>query len=555
MLLYLLYIILMPSYHGDARESQFRAKYPFIDRPARIEPTKIVREKRALVLLVDFPDKPHTHNAEEFQTILFDRIPGSMWHYYNEVSYSKFSLDGYVYGWLRVPHYYSYYCNGDDSTGTDDDYGFDFDNFPHNVLGLVRDAVQTADYYINFQEFDTDGDSFVDALFIVHSGPGAEATQNASHIWSHKCSFSDVHEIYPSSPEYIPVDGVKVNVYSMEPEELDENHTMITTGVFCHEFGHVLGLPDLYDTDYSSLGIDMFCMMSGGSWLGSPPGSCPAHFCAWCKYALGWVEPVALERDKVKKIEDASIPAVENEDVIYRFLENPGGVSDWMIGSGEGEYFLVENRERTGYDSYLPGGGLLILHIDEQKRTNDDDSHPLVGVMQADGDLSPVFSLLNGASSDDLWKDDTTGFSNISYPSSYFYDGRPSGVEVSNISPSGDVMRADLELLPVFLDRLYTFPNPFVKEEAGDGVFFSYLPCLDEETENMFPDFYVRIFDIRGRAIRRLSAKEDGDTYLRRIYWDGRNDRGDEIASGLYYYLMEIPERGEKNRGKLTLVH
>jgi bacillopeptidase F (M6 metalloprotease family) len=94
----------MPSYYRDATESHFRAKYPFIDKPQRTEPSKRIGERKALVLLINFPDKPYTHNATKFQSMLFDRVPGSMWHYYNEVSYSKFQLDGYVYGWLRAPY-------------------------------------------------------------------------------------------------------------------------------------------------------------------------------------------------------------------------------------------------------------------------------------------------------------------------------------------------------------------------------------------------------------------------------------------------------------------
>ncbi len=175
--------------------------------------------------------------------------------------------------------------------------------------------------------------------------------------------------------------------------------------------------------------------------------------------------------------------------------------------------------------------------------------------MQADGDLSPVFGFFGGATEDDLWKDNTMGFSNTSRPSSYFYDGRPSGVRVANISKEGEMMTADLELLPVFLDRVYTYPNPFIKNKMEDGVFFSYIPCSDERAGNIFPDFFVNLFDIKGKPIRRLSATDNGDAYLRRIYWDAKNEKGDEVASGLYYYIMEIPERGEKNKGKLTFIH
>ncbi|MCK4352441.1 M6 family metalloprotease domain-containing protein [candidate division WOR-3 bacterium] len=547
-------IILMPPFSKRTQKLPFRAKHPAIDRPERIR-APVPDSLKAIVLLIDFPDKPHTHSQSEFQSSLFDHISGTMWDYYQKVSYSKFSLDGTVVLWVRAPNEYSYYCNTDDSTGTDDDHGFDLANFPHNVLGLVRDAVIKSDsqYNIDFSDFDMNGDSYVDALFVVHSGPGAEATGSADDIWSHKCSFSDVNEYYQNTPEFIDVDGVKVDVYSMEPEEFPD-HTLITIGVFCHEFGHVLGLPDLYDIDYSSYGVGDFCIMASGSWLGDPPASSPAHFCAWCKYALGWVDPVALEKGGIKEIKNAQIQEVENSPTVYRLLKNPDGPDDWLLGSGTGEYFLIENRQCVGYDSYLSGSGLLILHVDESKQTNEDDDHPLVGVMQADGDISP--SLGNRGEAGDLWKDNTVGFSNQSVPASYFYDGRPSGASVTNISLSSATMTADLKLFPVFLDVVYSCPNPFVKRFSQDYATFKYIPSFIEGTQNLFPDFEVRIFNLRGKLIKSLSTScNDGNVYRREIYWDGKNDKGDEIASGLYYYLIEIPERGEKNKGKLTFIH
>ncbi len=515
----------------------------YIDRPEKII-TPIKGSRKALVLLVDFSDKPHSYSSSEFTQLLFNDGTGSMKDYYNKVSYGEFSLDGVAAEWVRAPHPYSYYCNKENSP-----HGFG--DYPGNVFGLVEDAVKLADANVDFSQFDLDGDGYVEALFVVHSGAGAEESGDSNVIWSHKSSFGDAHEVIPAIPEFVEVDGVKVNVYSMEPESL--KNAMITIGVFCHEFGHVLGLPDLYDIDYSSVGVGNFCIMASGSWLGNPTGSSPAHFCAWCKYAVGWIEPIALERNGTMEIKNAQIQAVANSPTVYRLLENPSGTSDWLQGSGTGEYFLVENRQQIGYDSYIPGGGLLILHIDESEQTNKNDNNPLVGIMQADGNTNP--SLDDRGSADDLWKDDSMGFSTWSIPASYFYNGTPSGISVSKISSSNTTMTANLKLSPILLNEVYTCPNPFIKKSSQDCVTFKYTASSAEETDTLFPNFSVKIFNLSGRLIKSLTGANDGNLYKRELYWNGKNNIGSEIASGLYYYLMEIPERNERMKGKLTFIH
>lgn len=536
-------LYLMPPL-GDIKNITYPAKPYYIDRPEKIT-APVVGTRKAIVILVDFSDNPHSYNKDSFSQLLFGTGTGTMKDYYKEVSYSNFSLDGIVTEWVLAPHPYSYYCNN-----TTSPYGFG--DYPGNVFGLVEDAVTLANSNIDFSQFDMDGDTYVDAIFIVHAGHGAEETGDSNTIWSHKSSFSDAHGAQSSIPEFIQVDGVKVNVYSMEPEALKNG--MITIGVFCHEFGHVLGLPDLYDVDYSSNGIGDFCLMAGGSWLGDPTGSSPAHPTSWCKYVLDWISPTPIEREGNREQKNAQFPAVEFSPTAYRLLPNRDSTFDWSQGDGEGEYFLVENRQQTGYDSYLPGSGLLILHIDESKQTNETDKAPLVGIMQADGDISPSLKNNRGTSGD-LWKSDSIGFSNNSIPASYFYDGTLSGVSVSNISPTSAIMSADIALSPVLLAKIYNAPNPFIKTSSQEYMVFKYTPSPGDGVDTLFPDFNVTIFNLRGKKINSLSASQNGSTYNREIHWDGKNSAGDEIASGLYYYSLEIPGRQEKQKGKFTFIH
>jgi immune inhibitor A len=526
-----------------------------IDRPEPVTPP-ILGHKNMLVILIDFPDTPHEHPRDDFQSLLFSGEEGTMSHYYQEVSYGKFSISGYVADWVRVPNKYIYYCNQDSTPNTADDYGFG--DYPNNVFGLIKDAIPLVDPMVDFSIYDENKDGYVDVLTVIHAGTGAEFIADDSlrpfYIWSHKCSFSDAHEQDPNIPPYLETaDQVKINVYTMQPEEFPDNR-IITFGVFAHEYGHILGLPDLYDTDYSSYGVGDFCLMGSGSHLGSPFGSKPSHFLAWCKYFLGWIEPIALERDGVREMKKASIPQVETNSTVYRILSNPGGTKDWAYSSpGQGEYFLIENRQQVGYDEHLPGSGLLILHIDESKTTNAQDNHPLVGVMQADGNSSP--SLSNKGEASDLWKEDSFGFCPFSKPSSRFYNGKPTGATVNNISPSGETMTADLKIGVVFLGEVKNYPNPFIKRSEGDYTTFVYFPLNGEEAKGKYPDFWIKIFTLNGDLVRVLQASKDGNIYKREIYWDGKNSQGNEVASGLYYYTIEIPDKKEKDKGKFTFIH
>ena len=130
----------------------------------------------------------------------------------------------------------------------------------------------------------------------------------------------------------------------------------MTIGVYCHELCHGFGLPDLYDIDGSSKGIGRWGLMSGGSWNGSL-GNSPAHPCAWSRVELGVSTPVNVTTNQ----SDVTVTPVETGGTIYRL---------WDAGAVGDEYFLVENRQKTGYDSYLPGSGLMIWHCDDGVTTN-----------------------------------------------------------------------------------------------------------------------------------------------------------------------------------------
>ena len=271
-----------PNPYTDKDRPIRKPEFPALMNAPRIAVEQPIGEKKALVLLIDFNDNQYIYGSNEFDSLIYGENEYSLRDYYTEVSYGKFTIsqDSDISQWLRAPNDYSYYIG--------DSFGIYPGTYPHNVQGIVIAACSLADPYIDFSEYDGDADGIVDAIFIVHAGPGAEETGNVNHVWSHQWQLSNTGSGCPGP--YQTNDGVDIDQYSMEPERFETVTGRITVGVFAHEFGHVLGLPDLYDRDGSTYGIGWFGLMAAGSWGDGNgqglPGQYPTHFCAWSKYQL-----------------------------------------------------------------------------------------------------------------------------------------------------------------------------------------------------------------------------------------------------------------------------
>jgi len=329
-----------------------------------IEAVRPVKLMNLPVLLVGFPDMAGEYSRSEFIELLFGNRPavatgpGSLRDYYLEVSYGALALSGGTAGvqdWFTASHNHDYYGSGTSPEG------------PVRAAKLVREAVLVADASVDFSDYDCDGDGHVDSIVVIHAGPGAENTGNPKHIWSHSWSLQQ------AGLQPVVADGVIIDSYTIQPERIVlpakgvQLEFMSTVGVVAHELGHVLGLPDLYDTDYVSAGVGDWCLMGSGDWNGIRlPGDCPAHLSAWCKWLLGWTNPILHRGFEAGRMFRAAAGA---QDVV-QMLPNPDGPADWPTGWAWGEYFLVENRFQTGFDAALPGSGLAIWHIDEHREGN-----------------------------------------------------------------------------------------------------------------------------------------------------------------------------------------
>ncbi len=373
-----------------------------------------------IFVLADFDDMPYTAGSvaatkEDLDSVMFSRDiyePGSMTDYYFEVSYGQALLIGEITDWYRMPQNSTYYADGQRGFGS----------YPRNAQRLAEDAVTAADADVDFSNYDNDGDGMVDGLFVVHAGPGYENSGNLNHIHSH--AWSTGYQVDTD-------DGVYIWRYSMEPEE-DGGVDIVHIGVFCHEFGHVLGLPDLYDYDYDSDGTGGWSIMSGGVWAGG--GRRPVHFDAWCKKELGFINP----QTPTTNLNGEQIDAVEYSPDVYRLYSQ---------GDPFLQYFLVENRQRMSFDQLMPGSGLLIYHVDETRDNNDNQDRYLVAVEQADGRFDLEHN--NGSDAGDPWPGayNNNTFDAWSTPNSDFYDYGASEIAVINISDDDSSMTADLHIM------------------------------------------------------------------------------------------------------------
>jgi immune inhibitor A len=400
-----------------------RAAIRILNRPPRTRPDTLVApganlgpvtgSRRALVLLVDFSDAAGTEPQAHFDDLLFSlgSYPtGSMRDFYQEASYGQLDViglvsgDGTTPGWYRAPQPKSYYTNGN--------YGFG--GYPQNAQRLVEDVLDLADASVNFADYDNDGDGVVDALVVICAGGGAEQTGNVNDIWSHKW------DITPQSR-----DGVIISRYFMAPEDG-------RCGVMAHELGHLLmGLPDLYDVDYSSAGTGAWDLMAAGSWNGG--GDRPAHPTAWCKVKSGWVNPA----DIFNASQSVTIPPYETTAQVYRL---PVGTI------GGSEYFLLSNRQQGGFDDQLPGSGLVIEHCDDTRGNNTDETHYLVDVEQCDGQRDLNMNANRGDSTDPFPSAGNAEFTATSTPNSLAYDGTDTQISVTAITPSGADITADISV-------------------------------------------------------------------------------------------------------------
>ena len=361
--------------------------------------------EKVIVLLAKTSDvePDDSHTLDYFENLLFGNEIGSMAHYFTENSLGQTNVEGRVVGWLQLSKNLT-------------DYDEDFkDGEEYGVREGVEEALDLADDLVDYSLYDQDNDGYIDNLMVIFVGESDAGNGDGDNDGLNK----DNNAIWPLKwklrTEFPTNDGVSAFNFFVCAEECP-------LGTFAHEFGHNLGLPDLYDTDYSSNGVGYWSIMSSGNHLDSP-----SHFDAWSKYKLGWIEPTVIQPD-VMQMELTLQPVETSGDVV-------------KIPISETEYWLLEYRSNMAgdYDGSLPGSGVLIWHIDERPGLGtSNESHPLVKLIQADGndDLANAY---NRGDAGDYFLSNSL-FNNRSNPAALSWSGDDLGlsVSISNIDENSD---------------------------------------------------------------------------------------------------------------------
>jgi len=283
--------------------------------------------RKLLTILMQYPDKPFIMTQEDFDN-MFNQIKyteyganGSVKDFFLEASYSKLEVQTTVVGPFTAKNNHAYYG--------------DF----WEARELARESVLAAHAAgINFADFAVGGE--VPSFYMIFAGHGEEAGGGSNCIWSHAWSIDPIY-----------LDGVRIASYACSPELRGGSGRNIThIGVICHEFGHSLGAPDYYDTDYgtggSYAGTGNWDLMASGSW--NDGGRTPAPPNPHTKVALyGWATAIELN-----SAQNVTVPSARFYDNAYFRINT----------QTPNEYYILENKIRGSYDDYIPGVNMLIYH-------------------------------------------------------------------------------------------------------------------------------------------------------------------------------------------------
>ena len=306
---------------------------------AQSQPTSITTGRRRIpVVLVNFTDiKFRIHDPQTAFSNMLNQEgyslyggTGSVRDFYYENSHGIYEPVFDVFGPVTVSHESEYYAG---------ESGFD------NAREALKEACDLLNSQIDFSQYDADENGRVDMILMYYAGYSQAESHRPGEIWPHQSTIS-------SRTRY---DGKYLDRYFCTAElRGGAGTTMCGIGVTSHEFGHSLGLPDFYDTDYDENGraggLYEYSIMCSGSYNNN--GCTPPYFNSEERRLLGWMD----EQTEISAPGSLSLVSVQN-DVAYK-----------TPTTMDGEYFVYECRTQTGWDRYLPSGGMLVYHVDKAAR-------------------------------------------------------------------------------------------------------------------------------------------------------------------------------------------
>ncbi len=385
-------------------------------------------ESQYLVILVNFTDSVFYHTAEDFDSWLNEPGysvsggTGSVKDYYRDNSMGMFVPNYHVVGPYTLSQPSAYYGQNDDS---------DEDTNPREMVSEACALAKADNPDLDFSQFDNDGDGYMDNCYIIYAGYSEASTANDDDIWPHTWTMGDYA---------FDIDGITIYSYSCSAELVGTPTTYATPtmdgiGTFTHEFGHILGLKDMYDTDSytDGNGVDPgdYSLFASGSY--NNDSRTPPYLMAFERHQLGWIVE-GEDLLELKSAEDVELLGLSENKARYINAQPDRDEQDGW------EWFVLENRQQTGWDKYIPAHGLLIYHYDftvemqdeywTQNGPNNNAQHRCLYIKAADGTddtISRDGDTFPGITANTSFTDTTT-------PNSINWDHEPTNVPVTNIT-------------------------------------------------------------------------------------------------------------------------
>ena len=323
-----------------------------------------------------------------------------------------------------------------------------------NAQTLVDAALDAADELVNYKDYDRDGDGTVDMVFFLFAGGGSNFSGNDSRLlWPHAST------VISKS-----LDGVKFGRYACSTELFGRPQSQIIDGIgtICHEFSHVLGVADLYDTDGSGSGGSgvtpgKWSVMAQGSYLNQ--SRTPCAYSTYERYAAGFVTP-----EKLTKKGTYTVSPITSSNKGYRLDSNI-----------DKEFFLLESRKKEGWDAYLPGEGMLIWRVDstnadvwEYNKVNCDPKHSYYQLLRANGGTTDT------AADPFPGTGNVTAIDNTTTPNLCSWNGRMSDFAISDIARATDGSVSFKLAVQHYATQVEDFENVEVNGSTVKGKFTTW---------------------------------------------------------------------------------
>lgn len=456
--------------------------------------------KKALVILAAFSNKSFS-KGDDAIVKFYDEVlnqegysqngaAGSVHDYFKDMSRGEFDLTFDIVGPVKVSKSATYYGGPSPIMGGTDHIG-----------EFITEAIKKADEKcdIDWKKYDWDDDGEVEQVFVLYAGYGQATGGPTGTIWPNAWTLDEALQNSDGNGGF-SIDGVFINQYACSNElYLDSGTVPMGLGVFCHEFSHCMGLPDMYDTNYGSTPtMGDWDLLAGGSYNGPHGiGWCPAGWTSYERAYAGWLELTELKAGDIIK----GMTSLEEADGKAYVIYND---------NHKDEYYLLENHKGMGWDKYTPENGLLIIHVDYDKDLFDNN------IVNSKGEFTPAEGY------DRYFTNDHPRMAPFSRVRSiqndtYFYTypmDAPRGV----VDSLTDTSKPAAELYNALADGSKLMGKPVYNIEKDDDGNISFTFMTKEKETDAIQDIAMAedttgddtVYDITGKKAGRIGDIKNG---------------------------------------------